>query len=115
MLGFCRGLQMIASFYGAELTRSVGHVATLHAVALEDEGPLVLQSRTSVNSFHDWSLKREALCNGLAVSATAPDGTVEALYHREYRQAAVMWHPERSPCDTRDVELMKQLFGDRTP
>ena len=101
---------MMASYYGAELTRGDAHVATRHAVVLEDRGPLALQSRDVVNSFHDWVLQRDALCNGLEVAATAPDGSVEALYHSEYRQAAVMWHPERAPANPLDEALIRAFF-----
>jgi putative glutamine amidotransferase len=110
VLGVCRGLQIIASYYGAPLTRVEGHVATRHALDSEGGGPLALEPRELVNSFHGWGVLKDALPADLRAAATAPDGTVEALYHLRYAQAAIMWHPERDPCDPRDAKLIRSFF-----
>jgi len=111
ILGVCRGLQMMASYYGAPLVRIVGHVATRHALAIQGKGPLALQAREFVNSFHGWGLHRDALTDELEAAATAPDGTVEAIYHSRHPQAAIMWHPERAPSDSLDADLIRAFFN----
>ena len=110
VLGVCRGLQIMADHYGAVLTPLEGHVATRHAIRARGTGPLLLQDRDCVNSFHRWGLRSEDLTEDLRVAATGPDGTVEALYHARHRQAAVMWHPERDPSDPRDATLIQAFF-----
>lgn len=111
VLGVCRGLQLMAQHHGATLMRVEGHVATAHALRISDPGPLALEPRDSVNSFHHFTVDPAALPPGVRVAATGADGVVEAIYHPRHRQAAVMWHPERGELDARDGSLLRTFFG----
>lgn len=98
VLGVCRGLQLIAYRAGTRLRRIDGHVAVAHAIATAD-------GSEEVNSFHRWGFDR--VPQGFAATATAPDGTIEAMQHATLPVSGIMWHPERyatpRPRDVRRV------------
>jgi len=113
VLGVCRGLQLMVDHAGGTLLPLEGHVATRHPVTVPDGRGWPLVDGRVVNSFHDWGATPDGVA-GLDVLATAPDGTVEALCHRELPQVAVMWHPERAPEHAADVDLLRALL-ERAP
>lgn len=89
VMGICRGMQLIIDHCGGTLTPVVGHVRTRHIVS----GPCV--GSREVNSFHNYSISTLDLPQTLESLAHAPDGTVEAVRHRDHPWTAIMWHPER--------------------
>jgi len=113
-LGVCRGLQIMTRHYGGEVVPVSGHVGIQHRIIVDDAAGLKLAGRAEVNSFHGYGVRREQLGVELLAAAVALDGTVEAVVHREYRHAAIMWHPERSPSDRRDADLIRTFFERRT-
>ncbi len=110
LLGVCRGLQLMANHYGAALTRVSQHAGTRHRISVRVNPGLRLSDRGEVNSFHEYGLRAGQLGPDLIPVATAPDGSIEAIIHRSYRQAAIMWHPERDPKDALDRELIGEFF-----
>jgi len=109
VLGICRGLQMMGVWAGTHLVKIDGHVKTRHQLnADNDNWP------TGVNSYHNWAL---AECpDGFRVLARSEDGSIEAIRHIELPWEGWMWHPEReSPFVSRDIERLKELFGDSPP
>lgn len=110
VFGVCRGLQIIADHYGSQLGSVSAHVATRHPVVVIPNERLRLTDRDAVNSFHDYGVRPDQLGHDLIPLATAPDGTVEAIAHRTRRQAAIMWHPERAPNDSRDRDMIRDFF-----
>ena len=107
VLGICRGAQLANIFFGGTLNQHVdlddgvghpqwdvdGREATheVHVV----EGSLlsrIYPSRADVNSLHHQTLA--VVGNDLRVSATAPDGVVEAVELPGHDFLAVQWHPE---------------------
>jgi gamma-glutamyl-gamma-aminobutyrate hydrolase PuuD len=110
VLGVCRGLQMMAEFYGSKLVPLAEHVATRHGLAVCRRNTMPLRGRKAVNSFHNFGIAPDKLGGDLMAVASAPDGTVEGVVHREFRQWGIMWHPERPPYDENDLTLMKELF-----
>lgn len=110
VLGVCRGLQLMVHHAGGSLTPSQGHRATRHPVSVSHGHGWPLADGREVNSFHDWAIPPDGVV-GLDVAATAPDGTVEAVCHRELPQVGIMWHPEREPEHPADGELIRALLG----
>jgi gamma-glutamyl-gamma-aminobutyrate hydrolase PuuD len=102
VLGVCRGLQLIAARAGAELRRVEGHVAVAHAVSTPD-------GSDEVNSFHRWGFDR--VPSGFVGTATAPDGTIEAMRHAMLPVRGIMWHPERYATPRpRDMRLLRDAL-----
>lgn len=105
ILGICRGMQTINVFFGGTLVQDIpGHsqfqgidrIHGAHAVDPSDPADFTRKlygSECFVNSSHHQCVDR--LGTGLCVSQRAPDGTVEAFYHKSLPVWGVQWHPER--------------------
>jgi len=114
VLGVCRGMQMLATAWGATLVAVSGHAGAQHALHTNGPTPLPVGPRDAVSSFHRFAVARDGLAGAdLIAAAWAPDGSVEALVHRRLPQWGIMWHPERGPADERDRLVFERLFGRR--
>lgn len=112
ILGICRGIQLLAVALGGSVyqdihmqcpTAPLGHdqqldrryashtvQATAGSTILKD---LMGERPFPVNSFHHQAVKTPGPC--LKVSATSPDGLIEAVESSEYKSVlGVQWHPE---------------------
>lgn len=105
VLGICRGLQLINSFFGGSLTATEGHVAVRHSLR-----PLEVGLPNEVNSFHGFRVDR--LGSELRVIAEDVQGRTEALRHNSLPIWGIMWHPEREkPFSQTDIDLIRRVFG----
>jgi putative glutamine amidotransferase len=109
VFGICRGLQLIARWFGGGIERidsPDAHRRSHHAlkpvhaelealVGAQEAARLTVQPLVT-NSFHRFGVRAEAMPTALAALAMSPDGYVEALRHRELPIVAVCWHPERA-------------------
>ncbi len=103
--GFCRGMQVIADYFGARLTKAENHVAVSHKL----EGNAPWNGRI-VNSFHNMAI--EAATEELIIDARSEDGVIEALKVRDRKIYGTMWHPEREkPYKEKDIQFIKQIFS----
>lgn len=117
MLGICRGIQMLAMALGGRVEQDIysaprpggqaggkpikhsqeaDRSEPTHTVTIERDTILhtLYQSQTiAVNSFHHQAVADAG--ERFRVTATAPDGTVEAIESREFKSVmGVQWHPE---------------------
>lgn len=105
MYGFCRGMQMIADYCGAELIRVDNHVAVRHSLNSND-----IWNGRVVNSFHNMAVKDAT--DELIVTARAEDGIIEAIQVKGQEIYATMWHPEREkPYAEQDMQFIRQIFS----
>jgi N5-(cytidine 5'-diphosphoramidyl)-L-glutamine hydrolase len=106
VLGICRGLQIMAAWFGIELVRVDGHVDTRHHLVVpthKDKWP------TSVNSFHNFALKNCPA--GFEILARSEDGEIEAIRHTTLPWEGWMWHPEREVrIHPQDIQRLKEIF-----
>ena len=98
VVGVCRGSQLLTVLFGGALSQHVErHAGNLpHTVATEQGSAArrALGPSTRVVSDHHQAVRR--IGAGLRVTATAPDGMVEALEVPGRRLAlGLQWHPER--------------------
>lgn len=99
VLGVCRGLQMIQTYWGGVLDscESDRHVNAQHAVQFRNclaGCPLPVEG--TVNSYHRQVIRADKLASGLTPFALADDGTVEGVTIPGRKVVAIMWHPERT-------------------
>ena len=105
LLGICRGLQIVNVHAGGTLHQHVPEHAFVdgppddltHEIACV-EGSVVAALYGAihrVNSLHHQAAAEVG--DGLWVTATAPDGGIEALEHEDLPIVTVQWHPEMLP------------------
>lgn len=125
IFGICRGHQVINLAFGGnnyqdiysqrqtptlKHSQSVSREYGSHTVLIEKESQLFNIMGTDslvVNSFHHQAIKDVA--PGFHVSATSPDGIIEAMEGRPaYPIFSVQWHPEKMA--VRPDQQMQRLF-----
>ncbi len=128
LLAVCRGIQVLNVALGGTLVQdiatqvegAINHVqlapknVTTHTVRLEPGSMIssILKRRTlQVNGRHHQAVKQVA--PGLGVSASAPDGVIEAVEMSESRFVlGVQWHPEGTwRTDAPSKKLFQALVG----
>tara|TARA_B100000287_G_C20393159_1_gene686509 strand:+ start:47 stop:631 length:585 start_codon:yes stop_codon:yes gene_type:complete len=101
LLGICRGMQMIAKWYGINLIQVKGHVNNRHKI--------IGEINTEVNSFHNFALS--SVPNECELLAKSPDNTIEAIVCKSKKWEGWMWHPEREDLfNPIFIERIKVLF-----
>ena len=96
LLGICLGHQAVALHFGARVVRArtAMHGKT-SALAHDGTGLFEgLDSPLTAARYHSLTVAPESLPETLAVNATADDGTVQGLRHRDLPIHAVQFHPE---------------------
>ena len=113
VLGVCRGMQIIADYFGAELTGIPGHVGIRHNVELTSDSRYLGQSQyvpVQVNSYHTVGITRLPMV--LKECARTADGQIEAYEHLELPIVGQMWHPEREETFKEfDLMTIRRLFN----
>ena len=109
IFGICRGMQLIASYFGSKLLKMSGHVRTRHDTIIKvkrDEFP------NKVNSYHNLVIKK---CpKNFIVTVMIKDKTIEGIRHKKKRIEACMWHPEReNKFDKNYIIRIKKFFHDK--
>ena len=102
VLGICRGMQMISSFFGGTLKSVDGHISTRHKI-------YDISSRT-VNSYHTFAIDRLPDC--FNVNYRSYDNSIESISHKKLPWDGCMWHPERdNVTHPMDLRMIKSLFS----
>lgn len=95
-LGVCLGHQVLGAALGAPV-RSAPEVMHGMISPVRHDGSALfagLPSPFDVGRYHSLALAADELPSDIAVTATAPDGTVMALAHRTMPMYGVQFHPE---------------------
>lgn len=108
LLGVCRGLQIIYSYFGGEIRPGEPefvslHRATRHYVRIGNED-------YDVNSFHTNELSTTSIPKDLTVLAKgSEDESIEAIQAKGI--LGIMWHPEREKSVQHwNTEMIRNLF-----
>ena len=108
ILGICRGIQTLAMALGGKVRQDISQSTIKHSQEAERSEPThsvtvkkdsILydiynkKDKLYVNSFHHQAVGDAGQL--FSVTATAPDGTIEAIESNEYKSIlGVQWHPE---------------------
>ena len=108
LLGICRGMQFLGSFFGATLDKITGHAGTRHGLIQPKTGnhnfPKI------VNSYHDFYLRD--LPESIEIIATDREGICEAICHKSLPFEGWMWHPEREkPFSSIDIQNIRRILN----
>jgi len=112
ILGICRGLQVIANYFGSTFTSVKNQVAIKHQLLVNPKSYYYdnLIKLKKVNSYHNYGVKE--LSVDLFSSAYSEEGIIKAIEHRKYKIFAQMWHPEREvPLKKSQINIIKSFFG----
>jgi anthranilate synthase component 2 len=96
ILGVCLGHQAIGQAFGGRIVRSerVMH-GKLSPIAHDGQGVFAgLPSPFRATRYHSLAIDRATLPPMLAVTATAEDGEIMGVRHRELAVEGVQFHPE---------------------
>ncbi|MEO8756017.1 MAG: aminodeoxychorismate/anthranilate synthase component II [Casimicrobiaceae bacterium] len=96
ILGVCLGHQAIGQAFGGRIVRAqrVMH-GKLSPVTHDDRGVFAgLPSPFAVTRYHSLAIGRDGLPAGLEVTATADDGEIMGVRHRDLAVEGVQFHPE---------------------
>ncbi len=110
ILGICRGMQALNVFCGGSMIQDIPSEyetnlthslikpeIAFHKISVEKSSPLseiMGFGEHLVNSYHHQAIKDVA--PDFSVCATAEDGIIEAIYHKNKKFVlGVQWHPER--------------------
>lgn len=113
LFGMCRGLQIIAEFFGSTFKQISGHVGIHHTLHVNPASRYAqhLSRLETVNSYHNFAV--ETLGADLIRSAASPDGTIKAIEHSTHKIFAQMWHTEREdPFQDAEIALLKHFFDE---
>ncbi len=123
ILGICRGMQIINTYFGGTLYQDLSLIGRdvlkhnqggfwykpSHMVRLENDTKfyeIFGEEQFMVNSFHHQAIDK--LGDGLIISASASDSIIEAIEKVNYPfLVGVQWHPEMLH---NTVEVMNKLF-----
>ncbi|HEX8644550.1 MAG TPA: aminodeoxychorismate/anthranilate synthase component II [Allosphingosinicella sp.] len=112
LLGVCLGHQAIGQAFGGRIERApvLMHGKT-SAIAHDGSGLFAgLPSPLTATRYHSLTLAVEALPGCLLVTATAADGTIQGLRHRELPIHGVQFHPE-SVASERGHDLLANFLA----
>ncbi len=91
VLGICRGMQLINTFYNGNIINVDNHVGKHKIMATSVfDGESI-----SVLSHHDLGITSKELASSLKFFALSEDGVIEGLYHPKVKIIGIQWHPER--------------------
>jgi anthranilate synthase component 2 len=96
LLGVCLGHQAIARHFGAGIVRAPAPVhGKTSAIAHDGRGLFAgLPSPFTVARYHSLTVAPDSVPPELIVTATADDGTIQGLRHRDLPIHGVQFHPE---------------------
>ncbi|MDC3096456.1 gamma-glutamyl-gamma-aminobutyrate hydrolase family protein [Alphaproteobacteria bacterium] len=104
VIGVCRGMQFIASYFNLKLVKIFGHSNVNHKIIFKNEIDRV------VNSYHNYGIHNNN--SEFNIIGKAPDKTIEAIKHITHNISGIMWHPERNKTpDKQDLILFKNALG----
>jgi anthranilate synthase component 2 len=117
LLGVCLGHQAIGQAFGGRIERAPKLMhGKISAIAHDGSGVFAgLPSPFEATRYHSLALARASLPDDLLVTATAPDGTVQGLRHRDLPIHGVQFHPESVASQSGHALLANFLAMAREP
>jgi anthranilate synthase/aminodeoxychorismate synthase-like glutamine amidotransferase len=105
LLGVCLGHQAIGYAFGGRIVKAKRLMhGKVSEVTHDGEGLFAgIRSPLKATRYHSLAIERATLPECLEVTATAEDGEIMGIRHREHRTVGVQFHPESilTPCGKR--------------
>ncbi len=110
IFGVCRGMQIIANYFGSTFKMVDGQVDIKHKLLINENSKYnkYLNAIEEVNSFHNYMI--DNISDELIIVATS-NNIIKAIEHKKYKIFAQMWHSERVvPFSESEIYLVKKFF-----
>ena len=107
ILGVCRGMQVINSYFGGSLVK-VKNTSKKHKLLIQNNH---FKLPKMVNSFHKWGLDKSSISTDLISLANDESSLIEAFKHKKKKILGIMWHPERNKTNNLDLKLFRDFFN----
>lgn len=111
ILGICRGMQVIAEYFGSNFKYVENQVNIKHDLKVSENSKYktYLKKLTKVNSFHNYEINN--ISNEFIISATDKINVIKAIEHKNHKIFAQMWHTEREKqFNDKEMDLIKGFF-----
>lgn len=111
VFGICRGMQLIADFFGSTFKRVSSEVKTKSNLVVNESSiySKYLKKFDKVNSYHNFTIKN--LNNSLIISSINERQVIKSIEHSKHKIFGQMWHSERElKFDKRNLNLIKNFF-----
>jgi len=111
IFGVCRGMQIIAEYFGADLVKVENQTNIRHSLVVNINSKYfnLLNTIKDVNSFHNYAV--DNLPDELLLSSSNGNGIIKAIEHKKYKIFGQMWHSEReTPFNSAELSLIKNFF-----
>jgi len=103
VLGVCRGMQLLQTYWKMPLEAIDGQV-------LHKQDIYINKKLETVNSFH--RLGSYQVPDEFEMTAISREGVVKGIKHKDLPLTGIMWHPERiSPYRKQDLKLIEEAFS----
>ena len=113
IFGACRGMQIIAEYFGSTFKKVENHVSSRHKIKITGQSNFssTLHKIENVNSYHNFAI--DILGDDLRTVAICPDdNTIEAIQHKSHLIFGQMWHPEReNPFNKYNSQFISSFFN----
>lgn len=112
ILGVCLGHQAICQAYGAVITYAARLVhGKTSIITVKQESRLFqgLAPEVRVGRYHSLAVREQTIPMELEITATAEDGEIMAVEHRQYPVIGVQFHPESILTEHGDVMIRNFL------
>ena len=93
VLGICRGLQVINTFFNGGVLRFEGQIGKNQKITSLSDNKSSFPNE--VTCYHDYVVTPELLGDELVPLAHDSNGNIQALSHSSHKILGLMWHPER--------------------
>ncbi len=97
ILGVCRGMQIMAHYFGASFKKVDNHVANEHIIKVDLDSCLhdmLGNEYVKVNSYHNYCIDNINHPD-FDIVARSNDGAIESIASKSKQSLGIMWHPER--------------------
>lgn len=98
VLGICLGLQAIAIWGGASLTRLpvVAHGKSIRVIPTGEPSSIIPGEGDLFDAglYHSWAVNKDSLPSELKITALSQDGVVMGLRHLTRKVEGIQFHPE---------------------
>lgn len=116
LIGICRGMQMIQSYFGGLLSKITdgSHIAKTHDVVFTENIKNIFSKNQKwlVNSFHGQKIDADSMSGDFIPLAHSNDGHIESFRHSVLPIYGLMWHPERmNPIRDEETKLFRSIFN----